>query len=360
MRGCWNGSQAALRWQCPQGRGGSNPLPRTQLIFFELNNDYKESVMTTLKKSADTKIARKIASDFLSDKKISIRPIGQGSNNKNFLAKSKDREVVIKLSFVHKEYKALHDYIKEKWCIEKSSKKGVPGPIVLDLGQSQGRAYMVETFVPGISGKKPTHKLHVYYELGRYTKLIHSIKVSGFGENLINPKRRIFKDSWKRYLDYNIKSLTDKDKLIKLKVLTKDQSKEVKKIFLDIKKQKYTFGLNHGDVSVRNTLVEKSGKVNLLDWGCAEAHIIPHFDFINVIGHQIENNKPTNKELREFIKGYGMSQKEFEHLKPQLTKLMLLIAFDKLRWAIDRNPLKIKEFSKRAKRILKTNLLEKS
>ena len=31
MRGCCNGSQAGLRCQCPQGRGGSTPLPRTRI-----------------------------------------------------------------------------------------------------------------------------------------------------------------------------------------------------------------------------------------------------------------------------------------------------------------------------------------
>jgi len=312
--------------------------------------------MTTSKKSSDTKIASKIASEFLNSNEISIKPVGEGSNNKNYLAKSKNKEIVIKLSFDHKEYKAFQDYVKEKWCIEKSSEKGVPGPAVLGLGRSQKRAYMLETFVPGVNGKKLKNKLHVYHELGRYAKLIHSIKVSGFGENLTNAKRGIFTGSWKKYLDYNIKSLTANDKLIKLQVLTREQSGEVKKIFESIKKQKYTFGLNHGDVSIWNTLVEKSGKVNLLDWGSAEVHIIPHLDFIHVMRCQMESGKPNDKEFGEFIKGYGMSQKEFELLKPELLKLMLLISFDKLRWAIDRNPIKIKKFSKRAKRMLKLNL----
>lgn len=312
--------------------------------------------MTTSKKSSDIKIASTIASESLNSNEISIKSVGEGSNNKNYLAKSKDREIVIKLSFDHKEYQAFQNYVKEKWCIEKSSEKGVPGPMVFDLGKSQERAYMIETFVPGVNGKKLKNKLHVYYELGRYTKLIHSIKVSGFGENLTNAKRGIFAGSWKKYLNYNIKSLTRNDKLIKLKVLTREQSKEVKNIFENIKKQKYTFGLNHGDVSIWNTLVEKSGEVNLLDWGSAEVHIIPHLDFIHVLRCQMESGKPNDKELNEFIKGYGMSQKEFELLKPELLRLMLLISFDKLRWAIDRNPIKIKEFSKRAKRMLKLNL----
>lgn len=312
--------------------------------------------MNNSKKSSDIKIASKIASKFLNSNRISIKSVGEGSNNKNYLAKSNNKEIVIKLSFNHKEYKAFQDYVKEKWCIEKSSEKGVPGPVVLGLGRSQERAYMIETFVPGVNGKKLKNKLHAYHELGRYTKLIHSIKVSGFGENLTNTKRGIFTGSWKKYLDYNIKSLTRNDKLIKLKVLTEEQSKEVKKIFESIKKQKYIFGLNHGDISARNILVEKSGKVNLLDWGCAEAHIIPHYDFMNLVESQMGYNKLNDKELHEFIKGYGMSQKEFEHLKPQLIKLILLISFDKLRWAIDRNPIKIKEFSKRAKKMMKLNL----
>lgn len=102
--------------------------------------------------------------------------------------------------------------------------------------------------------------------------------------------------------------------------------------------------------------MEKSGKVNLLDWGSAEVHIIPHYDFIHVLRCQMEQGKPSSKELSEFIKGYGMSKKGFEFLKPELIKLMLLISFDKLRWAIDRNPIKIKEFSKRARGMLKLNL----
>lgn len=315
------------------------------------------NVMTTSKKSADIKIASAIASEFFNSNEISIKPVGEGSNNKNFLAKSKDQSIVIKLSFQHKEYKAFQDYIKESWCIGKSSEKGIPGPGVLDLGRSRDRAYMIETFVSGVNGKKLKNKLRAYYQLGRYTKLIHSIKVSGFGEILTNPKQGIFKGSWKKYFDYNIKSLTDNDKLIGLKVLTKAQSKEVQKTFQNIKKQKYNFGLNHGDISIWNTLVEKSGRVNLLDWGSAEVHIIPHYDFIHVLRCQMEQGKPTDAELSQFIKGYGMSQKEFKLLKPELLKLMLLISFDKLRWAIDRNPAKVKKFSKRAKRILKLNLL---
>ncbi|OGI65800.1 hypothetical protein A3A95_01420 [Candidatus Nomurabacteria bacterium RIFCSPLOWO2_01_FULL_39_18] len=306
-------------------------------------------------KSSDTQIALEIAKKFFNSKNILIKHIGRGSNNKNFLAISKEKEIVIKLSLPHKEYKAYQNYLKEKWCIEKSREVGIPGPSVLDVSKSQGRAYMIETFVSGKNGKKLKSKLNLYYKLGKYTKLIHSVKVSGFGENLTNLKRGVFTGSWQKYVNYNIKSLKNNDKLIKLKVLTQKQSKKVKEIFNNIKKEKYTFGLNHGDISVWNTLVEKSGKVNLLDWGSAEVHIIPHYDFTHILRCKIETHRPSNLEFNQFIKGYGMSQKQFGLLKPELIKLMLLISFDKLRWSIDRNPSKINKFIRIAKRMLRVN-----
>ncbi|MBI4232036.1 aminoglycoside phosphotransferase family protein, partial [Candidatus Peregrinibacteria bacterium] len=278
----------------------------------------------TSTKLPDKSIATKIASEFLGCAKIKIKFIGKGSNNKNYLANSKDREIVVKLSFAHKEYKALEDYQKEKWCIERSSEKGVSGPTVLDVGRSQGRAYMIETFVPGISGAKIKNKLQIWKQLGKYAKCIHSIKASGFGENLTNPKKGIFRGSWRKYLDYNIKSLTDRDKLIALKVITKEQSRDVKKIFQDIKRQKFIFGLNHGDISAANVLVDTSGKVGLLDWGCAEVHIIPHLDIMGILSCMMEQGRPTNIEFSEFLKGYGMSQKRFASLIPELNRLMLL------------------------------------
>ena len=118
-------------------------------------------------KSIDLKIASKIASKFLDSKNISIKSVGEGSNNRNFLVELKDsRQIVVKLSHAHKEYKAFEDYIKEKWCIEKSSEVGVPGPTVFTLGKFEGRAYMIENFVSGKNGNLLQNKTHVWHELG--------------------------------------------------------------------------------------------------------------------------------------------------------------------------------------------------
>ena len=309
-------------------------------------------------KIADKKIVFEIGSKFLNTPNISVNFVGGGSANKNFSIKSKEKEIIIKISLPHKEHRALEDYKKEKWCIQKASKKGVSGPRVLGLGEFQGRAYMVQSFIPGINGKKLKNKLKVFYNLGKYAKLIHSIKTSGFGEKLSDPKG-IFSGSWKKYLDYNIKSLSNGDKLIKLKVFDKHQAGKVKEIFQSMKRHRYTFGLNHGDLVAWNTLVEKSGKVRLLDWEYSEAHVVPHYDFINVLRLRYPRSKPKDEEINQFIKGYGMSQKEFNLLKPEIYKLTLLICVDRLRYVIDRKsgPEKLKKYIRSVKKMLKINLI---
>jgi len=285
----------------------------------------------------DFEIATQVGSKFLNEKKVKIKAIGNGSNNLNFLIRSNK---------------------KEKWCIERSLKNKIPGPRVLALGENKGRAYMIQTFTAGINGKKIKNKSKLYLQLGRYAKTIHSIKIQGFGDKLTKDGKE-FKDRWERFIDYNIKSLNKRDKLLKLKVFNEIQQNEVKQLFINFKKQKHAFGLNHGDLTSWNTLIERKGKINLLDWGLAEANIVPHFDLINFLRLRFEGSKPSEKEIKQFMKGYKMSKKEFNLLLPEVYKLCLLICIDKLRWVIDKNPnpRKLKKHSKMVKNMIRLNLI---
>src|SRR4029453_6090536 len=101
----------------------------------------------------DIAVASEVAAAFLQKRVRSIRPIGQGSNNKNFLVESAGQRVVVKLSDEHRRYRALQDYRKEKWCIEQSSALGVPGPSVLSVGEAGGPAFLIGIFFAVVNGK---------------------------------------------------------------------------------------------------------------------------------------------------------------------------------------------------------------
>jgi len=308
-------------------------------------------------KPNDSAVASDIAAAFLRERVRSVRPIGQGSNNKNFLVETANGRAVVKLSHEHRRHRALQDYQKEKWCIEQSSALGVPGPSVLSVGEAGGNAFMIETFVEGVNGKAiEGDRSAIWRKLGEYAKLTHSIKVTGWGEDFFDDRPGGQQASWLEYLTYNIESLAAGDPLIDLGVLSREQLPVARRLLEELCDKTFKFGLNHGDLALWNTLVEPSGKINLLDWGSAEAHIVPHFDLLYVLRQHLRDGTPTIEEMAAFRQGYGLSAEEHERLKPELDCLFLLIRFDKLRWAIDRNPSRIDEYVGRAKMALKLTL----
>jgi len=311
-------------------------------------------------KPNDSAVASDVAAEFLRERVRSVRPIGQGSNNKNFLVETANARVVVKLSHEHRRHRALQDYQKEKWCIEQSSTLGVPGPSVLSVGEAGGNAFMIETFVEGVNGKAiEGDRTAIWRKLGEYARLTHSIQVTGWGEDFFDDRPGGQRASWLKFLTYNIESLTDDDPLIELGVLSRELLPVARRLLEELRDKTFQFGLNHGDLALWNTLVEPSGKINLVDWGSAEAHIIPHFDVLYVLRQHLWDGTPTIEEMAEFRQGYGLSDEEHERLKPELDRLFLLIRFDKLRWAIDRSPSRIEEYVGRAKMALSINLSRK-
>ncbi|MDQ0233257.1 phosphotransferase [Metabacillus malikii] len=212
---------------------------------------------------------------------------------------------------------------------------------------------MIQTFVAGENGLdsvKP--KPEIWRQLGMYASRIHTIPVKGYGENLADPTQGLFQSpphagsdgSWLGYVNYNINSLTTDDRLLALDVITHSESNKIRKLFEALKTERFRFALNHGDLSLKNTIVNKKGKVILLDWGSAEVTVAPYGDIIGMMSQTLDDR--PNDEYEAFLKGYGLLETEIASLRP----LLLLRAFDKLRWAIDKSPDLIVPYSTFARR----------
>lgn len=284
----------------------------------------------------DIQLASRITSSLLNEPLVEVTPlVGKGRVNKVFIVEAVTHKVVVRMS---DRGEALDEYTKEAWCIEHAAACGVSVPAVISVGRCEGHAYIIQSYIAGDEGRdSPAPKLDIWRELGKYAKLIHSISVPGFGLKLSEITRGDARKSWLRYLEYNIESLTENDPLIKLKVLTQLQSKLIKDVFADLRGREFTFGLNHGDISLKNTIVDKRGRVNLLDWGSAEAAIVPHHDLIQMLKMNMLEGDPDGEEIRSFLDGYGISPPELKRMMPELDSLLVLRACDKLRWAIDWN-----------------------
>jgi len=286
--------------------------------------------------SRDIQITSRIVSTLFDAPQIEVTPlIGKGSVNKVFIVKTVSRQVVIRMS---ERDEAFNEYAKEAWCIEQAATRGVPVPSVISVGRCEGNAYIVQSYIAGDEGRdSPAQKSGIWRELGRYARLIHSIGVPGFGLTLPEITRGDARKSWLRYVDYNIASLAEDDPLITLGVLTRPQSRVVKGLFADLRDREFAFGLNHGDISLKNTIIDVRGRVHLLDWGSAEASIVPHHDLIQLLKMNMLEGDPDDEQILAFLDGYGISRGAYERMMPVLESLLVLRAFDKLRWALEWN-----------------------
>ncbi|MET3851473.1 phosphotransferase [Paenibacillus sp. OAE614] len=301
------------------------------------------------------KQAARIAGNFLQEKVIASYQIkGKGITNQVCVVETELHKVVVRMNGKD-EYPS---FIKEKWCIERAAEAGVPGPEVLSIGIVDETAYMIQAFIEGVNGVDSTvPKSIIWRRLGEYAKLIHSIQVKGYGENLIDPIHGEFQSpphagsdgTWQGYVQHNINSLTEHDPLIELGVINQVESQRIKQRFEDIKSEPFRFGLNHGDISLKNTIVNQGNQVILLDWN-AKVSVVPHATVAQLMHYQILglDESPNAEEFEAFIDGYGISGEDLSGIRNYL----LLRAFDNLRWAINQRPDLVRPYAAFAKQVV--------
>lgn len=279
---------------------------------------------------------------------VEIMPIlDRGEVNRVYVIKQATRKVIFRLN----DAGEIKRFKKESWCIEQASEEGIPTSHIIEIGEKNNLAYMVLNYISGLNGNDVTaDKSKIWFELGFLAKKIHAIETVGFGEVMIKPGE--FSDRWDRYIDYNITSLDNDDVLLTMGLLSWDNSKKIKKRFTNLHSKQFQFGLIHGDLSLANVIVNNE-KVTLIDWGSAESTIVPHFELAGILEDSLSENDPL---FNEFLRGYGINQEGFKQIRSDISTIILLRAVDKLRWAIDRNPDKIEQFSKRLSKSMKLYL----
>ena len=289
----------------------------------------------------DLDLAQRIASQFFGCTPQTLRPIvGKGSVNHIFVAGLDEAEIVIRLSAIGDKDRAMKFYQKEQWCIEQATELGIPGPTVLALDVLDGRPYMLQTCVAGVNGEDSAlGDEAICFALGQYARRIHSIALNGFGEELADFHRGDGMTRWQGWVVYNLDSLTPDDALRTLGVYEREQAEAIRYRFELLKNMPVTLALTHGDLSARNTIVDDIGRIALLDWGCAEAHLAPHYDLLCLT----QQAHFREAHLHSFAAGYGLSADAFARVSAELTSLKLLKAFDLVRWAIDRSPTHLRE-----------------
>ena len=116
-----------------------------------------------------------------------------------------------------------------------------------------------------------------------------------------------------------------------------------------MKNETFRFGLNHGDISLKNTIVNQANQAILLDWN-AEVSVVPHATVAQLMHYQILGleESASVEEFNAFIDGYGIGEIDLSKTR----HFLLLRAFDNLRWAIDQSPDLIESYAAFAKQVV--------
>ncbi len=158
-------------------------------------------------------------------------------------------------------------------------------------------------------------------ELGSYTKLIHSIGTTGFGKvfdwshNVLSKSK-----NWKQFMLQEWDAYHRLEVLEKYKMLEEAQVKKIKSFLSKSAKWKdLSPHLNHGDIRLKNVIVDDRGKiVAIIDWEDSCSSIAPLWDF-SIALHDLSVD-----EKQAFLKGYGISFDELRELSPALKVLNIL------------------------------------
>jgi aminoglycoside phosphotransferase (APT) family kinase protein len=254
---------------------------------------------------------------------------GHGEVNRVYEVGTGRHQAILRLN----DSTELERYRKERWCINAARKHGVPTPEVFCIGKDKNIdcAYMLLECIHGTTGEAIVDTNDTWYALGKNLRLIHSIPVRGFGDSLEAITSGNSKQ-WRQYLESNVQALASNVFIEKIG-LTKATALRLQSMINSLSVKRFSFGLNHGDYSLANIIVSDQGIPHVIDWGSAQAHIVPHHDLAVILEESLDED---SEKYASLLSGYGVVWQAYETIRHEIKILQLLDALDKVRWAMDR------------------------
>ena len=245
-----------------------------------------------------TQLVERVLSDKVS--RMERKDLGE-VNAVYFATLGSGTEAVVRVSPKEKEW---DEFPQEAWAFKKCREVGVPTPEVLAQDSKLTdfpEPYMITKRIPGVSGESAglteEQKLEVLNQLGNYLRLIHTIKVPGFGwlENDGPEYHGRFDSLWEFILFFFGPKYSSTQ-------LPKGKLEEIRRRFEDNKDlfNLKEASLTHGDASLKNVIVEGTKITGIVDMENVKA-LDPIYDFA-WLDFWVNGEGPYLEALK---KGYG-------------------------------------------------------
>lgn len=241
-----------------------------------------------------------------------------GLSNFVFAVKHTEGDFIVRIS---PEQARLNSFIKEQWTQTKVREIGVPTPEILEVGSEViSQPFMISRRVEGQEAIFHPERLKIIREMGRYAAMINTVKTENFGSTFDWSNNLLSRnDSWKDFLESELQFEDRLETLEKHKMIDRARAKKIREILAETWKSKIKPTLNHGDLRLKNVMVNEEGKITaLLDWENSTSNLAPHWE-LSLALHDL-----TIDGKQAFLEGYGISEKKLREIMPAVKAINMI------------------------------------
>lgn len=256
-------------------------------------------------------LVHEIAQRHFGEKPRRVEQRGGGLSNLVFEFHADGGDYIVRM---HGEPGQLNHYLKEQWAMGAARKAGVPTPEVLEVDHHEtGVPYMVSRKVEGVDAAHHPKRLELLHALGSLASKVHQVPTQGYGRVFDWSSNQLSRcSSWADFVDQG----WDVGRLIaplkKARLLSPPQLEQLDETLHAMRGWRRPAVLNHGDLRLKNLVVEpESGKpIALIDWDEALSAPAPFWDLAIAL-HDLNAD-----EKEAFLDGYGLTPQAYAKALP--------------------------------------------
>ena len=231
-----------------------------------------------------------------------------GLSNYVFVVNHVEGQFVVRISPEPDKSEAFR---KELWATQKAREVGVPSPEVLAVGNIDSEPYMITRRVTGSEATHHPRRSHIVHEIGRYAQIINTIRTTNFGSNFDWTTNGPQHSTWSEYLDNEWQVERRLGVFTQHKIISSQQIQKLRKVIDDTRTMRVEPSLNHGDLRLKNVIVDDDGQIAaIVDWEDCLSTIAPQWE-LSISLHDLSID-----EKHLFIEGYGLGLKQVQEMSP--------------------------------------------
>lgn len=243
----------------------------------------------------------------------------QASGLTNFVydARIPEGEFIVRISSSPEK---INDYIKEQWAVAHAEKAGIPVAEILEVGNNAiPHPYMIQKKLRGSEAGYHKERLNIIRQMGKYAAVLHKIPTNGFGQVFDWSENKLSKNAtWKEFLEKEVRVKDCLSILRKLRMLNNGSLERLSEQLVAIEKLNIPPVFNHGDLRLKNIIIDKDACIlALIDWEESSSNI-PYWD-LSIALHDLSID-----EKEAFLDGYGMDAEQFARIAHFLKALNLI------------------------------------